>query len=101
VDDARQGLSCGSCGTALGPTAKFCGECGAAVAEVTRSIDRLAAAPTDPGYVVNKIAVLRLRALLAQACGDDRSYRDLRDRYRAMATSLGFEGHVAMAETMN
>jgi adenylate cyclase len=30
----------------------------------------LAAVPTDPGYVVNDIAVLRLRALLAQARGD-------------------------------
>ena len=27
-------------------------------------------------------------------------YRDYRDRYRAMATSLGFEGHMAWAEAM-
>ena len=31
--------------------------------------------------------------------GDDR-YRDYRDRYRAMATSLGFEGHMKWAEAM-
>jgi len=68
--------------------------------EANAAIDRLAAAPTDPGYVVNDIAVLRLRALLAQARGDVESYRAYRDRYRAMATSLGFEGHMAMAEAM-
>jgi adenylate cyclase len=68
--------------------------------EANVAIDRLAAAPTDPGYVVNDIAVLRLRALLAQARGADDSYRDYRDRYRTMAESLGFEGHIAMAEAM-
>jgi hypothetical protein len=40
------------------------------------------------------IWLLRLRALLSRAQGDDASYRDCRDRYRAMATSLGFEGHM-------
>jgi len=68
--------------------------------EANVAIDRLVAAPTDPGYVVNDIAVLRLRALLAQARGDTDSYRAYRDQYRAMATSLGFEGHMAMAEAM-
>jgi hypothetical protein len=34
------------------------------------------------------------------AQGDDTAYRDYRDRYRAMATSLGFEGHIAWAEAM-
>jgi adenylate cyclase len=38
--------------------------------------------------------------VLACANGDDASYRDYRDRYRAMATSLGFEGHIAWAEEM-
>jgi adenylate cyclase len=64
------------------------------------AIDRLAAAPTDAGYVLNEITVLRLRTLLAQARADQSSYRAFRDRYRAMATSLGFEGHIAMAEAM-
>jgi adenylate cyclase len=39
-------------------------------------------------------------ALLAYAKGDDTTYRDYRDRYRAMATSLGFEGHMKWAEAM-
>jgi class 3 adenylate cyclase len=33
------GLSCGSCGTQLGGTAKFCNECGAPVTEVSRSAE--------------------------------------------------------------
>ena len=43
---------------------------------------------------------LRLRALLARARGDENEYRHHRDRYRDMATSLGFERHVQWAEAM-
>jgi len=53
-----------------------------------------------PGFVLNDIWLLRLRALLARAHGDEAAYRDYRDRYRAMATSLGFEGHMKWAEAM-
>ena len=49
---------------------------------------------------VRDIWLLRLRALLARARGDETGYRDYRDRYRAMATSLGFEGHMKWAEAM-
>ncbi len=49
---------------------------------------------------MREITLLRLRALLARARGDDAAYRDYRDRYRAMAKSLGFEGHIAWAEAM-
>ena len=70
------------------------------VAEAEAAIDRLAAAPADDGLVIREIWLLRLRALLARARGDDTGYRDYRDRYRAMATSLGFEGHIAWAEAM-
>jgi adenylate cyclase len=47
------------------------------------------------------VAVLRLRALAARASGDKAAYRDFADRFRTMATSLGFEGHMAMADTMS
>ena len=63
-------------------------------------IDRLAAVPTDSGFVLHEVPLLRLRALLAQAEGDDAGYREYRDRYRAMARTLGFEGHIAWAEAM-
>ena len=64
------------------------------------AIARLAAVPIDPGFVLNEITLLRLRTLLARAHGDETAYRDYRDRYRAMATELGFEGHIAWAEAM-
>jgi len=73
---------------------------GGDIAEADAAIDRLAAAPTDDGLVIRDIWLLRLRALLAQAHGDDTAYHDYRDRYRAMATSLGFEGHMEWAEAM-
>jgi adenylate cyclase len=38
--------------------------------------------------------------LEAAALGDETAYRDYRDRYRAMANSLGFEGHIAWAGAM-
>jgi hypothetical protein len=70
------------------------------VAEAEAAIERLAAAPTDEGLVLRDIWLLRLRALLAKAHGDEAGYCDYRDRYRAMATELGFEGHMAWAEAM-
>jgi hypothetical protein len=73
---------------------------GADVAEAEAAIERLAAAPADDGSVVRDIWLLRLHALLARARGDEMDYRDYRDRYRAMAKSLGFEGHIEWAEAM-
>ena len=46
------------------------------------------------------IWLLRLQALLARAHDDAATYAHFRDRYRDMARSLGFEGHIAWAETM-
>ena len=70
------------------------------VVEAEAAITRLADAPADDGLVTREIWLLRLRALLARAQGDEAAYRDYRDRYRAMATSLGFEGHMKWAEAM-
>jgi class 3 adenylate cyclase len=70
------------------------------VAEAEAAIDRLAAAPADDGLVIREIWLLRLRALLARSHGDAVAYTDFRDRYREMAKSLGFEGHIAWAEAM-
>jgi hypothetical protein len=70
------------------------------VAEAEAAIARLAAAPADDGLVIRDIWLLRMRALLARASGDDVAHRDLVSRYRAMAESLGFEGHIAWAEAM-
>ncbi len=64
------------------------------------AIERLATVPTEPGVVIIEISLLRLRALLARACGDETQYRQYRDRYRAMSAQIGFEGHIAKAEAM-
>jgi hypothetical protein len=69
------------------------------VAEAQAAIDRLATAPGD-GDLAREIWLLRLRALLARAHGDAGTYAHLRDRYRDMARTLGFEGHIAWAEAM-
>jgi class 3 adenylate cyclase len=70
------------------------------VAEAEAAIERLAAAPADEGLVIREIWLLRLRALLARAHGDAAAYAHLRDRYRDMAKTLRFEGHIAWAEAM-
>jgi adenylate cyclase len=73
---------------------------GADVEEAQAAIDRLAAEPTDPGYVLFEVPLLRLRALLARAHGDDATYQRFRHHYRDMAKTLGFEGHIALADAM-
>jgi hypothetical protein len=70
------------------------------LAEAREAIDWLAKLLADDGSAMWEITLLRLRALLARARGDDVAYRDLVSRYRAMAESLGFEGHIAWAEAM-
>jgi hypothetical protein len=50
--------------------------------------------------VIRDIWLLRLRALRSQAHGDAAAYTRFRDRYRDMARTLGFEGHIAWAEAM-
>ena len=70
------------------------------VGEAEAAIERLAAAPADEGLAGRDILLLRLRALLARAHGDDAGYRGYRDRYRDMAKTLGFEGHMTWAEAM-
>jgi hypothetical protein len=70
------------------------------LAEAHEAIDWLANLRADQDSAMLEITLLRLRALLARARGDDIAYRDLVTRYRAMAESLGFEGHIAWAEAM-
>ena len=73
---------------------------GGDLAEAQEAFDRLANLWADDGSAMREITLLRLRALLSRARGDDVAYRDLLSRYRAMAESLGFEGHIAWAEAM-
>jgi hypothetical protein len=77
------------------------------VVEAEAAIERLAGAvierlatSTDDSFAVREIWLLRLRALLARAHGDSARYTQLRDRYRDMAKTLGFEGHIEWVEAM-
>jgi hypothetical protein len=70
------------------------------LAEAQEAFDWLANLSADDGSAMREITLLRLHALLTRANGDDTAYRDYRDRYRAMATEHGFEGHIAIAEAM-
>ena len=54
----------------------------------------------EGAWISRDLTVMRLRTLVAEARGDQRTYRELRDRYRARVNELGFEGHMAWAEEM-
>jgi hypothetical protein len=70
------------------------------VANAEAAVERLAAAATNESLGMREIWLLRMRALLAQSHGDTAAYPEFRDRYREMAQSLGFEGHIAWAQAM-
>ena len=65
--------------------------------EAQTAIERLAAAPIE--VADRDVWVLRLRALLAGARGDEAAHRHLLKQYRAMATKLGRLGHMAMSDS--
>jgi hypothetical protein len=102
VDELHQAgrLGNGVCGTGILVETLLDRGAEADVSDAETAIDRLANLPADEGLVIRDIWVLRLRALLARARGDDDAYRTLVNRYRSMAESLGFEGHIAWAEAM-
>ena len=66
--------------------------------EAQAAIDRLAAVPTDPGFVLHELPLLRSRALLSLARGDEDSYRDFLEQHRARAAAAGFDALVAAAD---
>jgi adenylate cyclase len=67
-------------------------------ADADRTAERLAGLDAD-GSVIRDLWLLHCRALVAHARGDD-AYAELRDRYRATATSLAYGGHMAWAEAL-
>ncbi len=70
------------------------------IAAAAHAVERLAAVPVEPGFVLHELPVLRLRALLARTHGDEAGYAQFRDRFRAKAQDAGFEGYLAQAEAM-
>lgn len=71
------------------------------LAEAQKTIDRLASLQAADGWAMRDITVLRLQTLLARARGDDAARRRSAADYRAMAESLGFEGHLAWADALS
>ncbi|MDT7722030.1 MAG: hypothetical protein QOE94_3041 [Mycobacterium sp.] len=67
--------------------------------EAEAAVEQLASAAGED-LVLREIMLLRLRTMLARARDDEQPYREYRDRYRRMAKSLGFEGHIKWAEAM-
>lgn len=70
------------------------------IAAAAQAVDRLAAVPTEPGFVLHELPILRLRALLARAHGDQDGYARFRERFRAKAIHAEFEGCLVQAEAM-
>ena len=71
------------------------------IEEADSMVGQLAATVGAEGFWVSReLTVMRLRALIAEARGDETAYPELRDRYRALANDLGFEGHMAWAASM-
>ena len=70
------------------------------VAKAEAAVERLAAVPAGDELAIREIWLLRMRALLARVRGDGVTYRNLVGEYRAMAETLGYEGHINWAATM-
>ena len=64
------------------------------------AVDRLARATEGNMLSFHEVALLRMRALMARAGGNEPAYREYAERYRARAIALGFDEHVAIAEKM-
>jgi hypothetical protein len=67
--------------------------------EAEAAIDRLADVPTDPGFVLHELPLLRSRALLAQAHGDEKGHRNFVEGHRVKAAAAGFEALLTTAES--
>jgi adenylate cyclase len=66
--------------------------------EARAAIDQLAAVPTDPGFVLHELPLLRSRALLARAHGDEHGYRNFLEEHRARAAAVGFDALIASGD---
>ncbi|MDX1887211.1 ATP-binding protein [Mycolicibacterium sp. 120270] len=65
--------------------------------EAEAAIDRLETTLPARRWAMRDIFAIRARTLLARARGDKAAYRDHRDRYRAVANELGYQGHMLWA----
>jgi adenylate cyclase len=68
--------------------------------EAQIAMDRLAGVPTEPGFVLHELPLLRLRALLARNSGDKLGYQQFLARFREKALEADFAGYRAQADAM-
>jgi adenylate cyclase len=64
------------------------------------AIDRLASVPSEPGFVLHELPLLRLRARVARVQGDPAASRQFMQDYRARAAAADFDP-LATAESEN
>jgi adenylate cyclase len=65
--------------------------------EVGAAVDRLSAVRADNGFVLHQLSLLRLRALLARARGDEAGYSAYADDYGDLVASIDFRGRPLLA----
>jgi len=58
------------------------------------AVDRLAAVPTEPGFVLFELPVLRLRSLLARARRDEAGHHRFTQRCLTLAREAGYEAYL-------
>ena len=66
--------------------------------EALSAIDRLASVPSEPGFVLHELPLLRLRARVAGVQGDHAASHQVMQDYRARAAAADFEPLVAVAD---
>jgi hypothetical protein len=70
------------------------------LSEAEAAIDLCTRSFNDDAWAQRDMTTLRFRALLARARGDEKRYREFKDRYRTAAQKAGFPAHVAIADAM-
>ena len=71
----------------------------AALREVHGVLDSVAEL-SSPRYALDQMVSALVHAFVAQAEGDETTYRDYVERFRTMATSLQAEGFMALAQAL-
>jgi class 3 adenylate cyclase len=71
------------------------------LAEALLAFEWLVNLAADDSSAIGEITVLRLRALLARAGGDDAAFRSWLIRYRDTAEAFGFDGHIDWAAALS
>jgi hypothetical protein len=102
VDELYEDGRLGYCLAGIGILAEALIERGVGgdLAEAEAAIDRITNTRAGDDLAIRDVILLRLRTLVARARADP-SYGDLVRRYRTMAESHGYDGHITWAQEMD